>query len=111
MSYGGRYKERAGTPRQPLLGNAGVEGEIVLYADEGRPERALADLDGFEMVWVIAYCHLNQGNPQAGGARWAPSVKPPRGPPGVRRGLFATRSPHRPNQLALSAVRPTPVTD
>jgi len=47
-------------------------------------------------VWLIAFMHLN-------GPRLRPRVKPPRG--GPKRGVLATRAPHRPNPIALSAVR------
>ncbi len=59
-------------------------------------ERALADLAGFERVWLLWWFHHNDG--------WRPQVRPPRGPQ-QRRGVFATRSPHRPNPLGLTPVR------
>merc|ERR1719383_1506062 len=60
------------------------------------PAAALQDLEGFEYMWVVSYLHLNQG--------WAAQVTPPRGPR-KKRGLFATRAPHRPNHLGLSACK------
>ncbi len=66
---------------------------------EGRPsnfEQALQDLDGFERAWIVFGFHESQG--------WNPQVRPPRGD-GSKRGLFATRSPHRPNGLGISCVR------
>lgn len=48
-----------------------------------------------ERVWILAHLHLNQG--------YNVKVTPPRGPK-VKRGLLATRSPHRPNAIGLSAV-------
>jgi tRNA-Thr(GGU) m(6)t(6)A37 methyltransferase TsaA len=57
-------------------------------------EQALEDLRGFERIWVIFRFHQNR--------TWKPKVYPPRG--GVKRGLFATRSPHRPNPIGLSSV-------
>ena len=63
--------------------------------------QALADLEGFDYVWVVSHMHLNRG--------WKSKIRPPRGPTGVRRGLLATRAPHRPNQIALSAMRVTHV--
>lgn len=57
---------------------------------------ATSDLAGFERVWLVWWFHRNQG--------WRPKVIPPRGPQ-KRRGLFATRSPHRPNALGLTPVR------
>jgi tRNA-Thr(GGU) m(6)t(6)A37 methyltransferase TsaA len=53
----------------------------------------LQDLQGFERVWLIFAFHLSEG--------WKPMVKPPRG--GPKRGVLATRSPHRPNALGLAA--------
>lgn len=58
-------------------------------------ERALQDLAGFSRVWLLWWFHRN--------TEWRPLVLPPRGP-AQRRGLFATRSPHRPNPLGLTAV-------
>ena len=58
-------------------------------------EAALRDLAGFDRVWLIWWFHRNEG--------WRPLVLPPRGPV-QRRGVFATRSPHRPNPLGLTPV-------
>lgn len=59
-------------------------------------EHALEDLAGWELIWVIFWFHHNTG--------WRPKVLPPRSTTG-RKGVFATRSPHRPNPLGLSVVR------
>lgn len=59
-------------------------------------EQALQDLAGCERVWLIWWFHRNDN--------WRPLVLPPRGP-AQRRGVFATRSPHRPNPLGLTPVR------
>ncbi len=58
-------------------------------------EDALRDLAGFERIWLLWWFHRNEG--------WRPLVLPPRGPI-QRRGVFATRSPHRPNPLGLTPV-------
>lgn len=58
-------------------------------------EQALQDLEGFERIWLLSWFHRNDN--------WRPLVLPPRGP-ARRRGVFATRSPHRPNPLGLTAV-------
>ncbi len=58
-------------------------------------ELALRDLEGFSRVWLVWWFHRNQG--------WRPLVLPPRGP-AKRRGVFATRSPYRPNPLGLTPV-------
>ena len=57
---------------------------------------ATSDLGGFERVWLLWWFHRNTD--------WRPKVIPPRGPQ-KRRGVFATRSPHRPNALGLTPVR------
>ncbi len=58
-------------------------------------ELALEDLAGFDRVWLVSWFHTN--------VSWRPRALPPRGP-AVRRGLFATRSPHRPNPIGLTCV-------
>lgn len=88
------FSDRLSAPRQPSAARD-VEGTIELFP--GRDfEHALSDLDGWEYLWVIFCFHLNQG--------WRPKVLPPRSA-GGRRGVFATRSPHRPNPIGMSAVR------
>jgi len=94
------YTERHGTPRQSQLSHPPADYEpaiarIELFEDIV-PAIALKDLAGFDYLWVIAWLHLNQ--------HWNPTVMPPRGPR-VRRGTLATRAPHRPNPLGLSATR------
>ncbi len=94
------YRERHGTPRQATVGDPAGGDDIadgVLVLDESKvPAAALKDLDGFDYVWVIVWLHLNR--------HWRPQVKPPRGPR-VARGVLATRAPHRPNPIGLSACR------
>ncbi|MES2965034.1 MAG: tRNA (N6-threonylcarbamoyladenosine(37)-N6)-methyltransferase TrmO [Bdellovibrionota bacterium] len=58
-------------------------------------EQALSDLEGFERAWIVYDFHHNPN--------WKPMVKPPRGP-ATKRGVFATRSPYRPNSIGLSSV-------
>ena len=73
------------------------DAEALLEMDaEQIPAIALADLAGIDRIWVLSWLHR--------GGTWAPVVRPPRGTR-ERRGLFATRSPDRPNPLGLSAVR------
>jgi tRNA-Thr(GGU) m(6)t(6)A37 methyltransferase TsaA len=80
--------------RQPRAAG-GVPGRIELFPGRNF-EHALEDLDGWEYIWVIFWFHLNRS--------WRPKVLPPRSRSG-RKGVFSTRSPHRPNPLGLSAVR------
>jgi tRNA-Thr(GGU) m(6)t(6)A37 methyltransferase TsaA len=80
--------------RQPRAA-AGTRGSIELFPGRNF-EHALEDLEGWDYLWVIYWFHLN--------AAWRPKVLPPRSTSG-RKGVFATRSPHRPNPIGLSAVR------
>jgi tRNA (adenine37-N6)-methyltransferase len=59
-------------------------------------EQALQDVAGFDRVWLLWWFDRN--------TTWRPRVMPPRGP-AQRRGVFATRSPHRPNPLGMTPVR------
>jgi tRNA-Thr(GGU) m(6)t(6)A37 methyltransferase TsaA len=79
-------------PRQPSAAR-GVAGTIELFAGHNF-EQALEDIEGFNFIWVVFWFHLNQS--------WKPKVSPPRS--GLRRGVFATRSPYRPNPIGLSVV-------
>jgi len=98
------HRERHGTPRQASVvadrGERPEEAAVIEVFPSLLPAEALTDIAGFEYLWVISWMHLNRG--------WNPTVIPPRGPR-VRRGVLATRAPHRPNQLALSAARLTRV--
>jgi tRNA-Thr(GGU) m(6)t(6)A37 methyltransferase TsaA len=89
------YQRRFGTPQQASAIDSRAEAWLEL--DTQRiPEEALADLAGVERIWILSYLHES--------GTWGPRVRPPRGAR-VRRSLFATRSPDRPNPLGLSAVR------
>lgn len=87
-------------PRQGAYSSVAESAMIELYSRyEGRPSnfaQALQDLEGFERAWVVFGFHESQG--------WNPQVRPPRGD-GRKRGLFATRSPHRPNRIGISSVK------
>jgi tRNA-Thr(GGU) m(6)t(6)A37 methyltransferase TsaA len=88
------FAVRSDAPRQPAAAD-GAPGTIELFPGH-HYEDALADLDGFERIWVLFWFHGNTG--------WRPKVLPPRSTTG-RKGVFATRSPHRPNPLGLSVLR------
>ena len=89
------YEQRFGTPHQAAAIDS--DRHAVLELDPARiPEDALRDLLGIDRIWVLSFLHRS--------GTWGPLVRPPRGPR-VQRGLFATRSPDRPNPLGLSAVQ------
>jgi len=81
-------------PRQPA---AARDAPGVIELLPGRNlEHAIEDLAGWERIWVLFWFDRNEG--------WRPKVLPPRSTSG-RKGVLATRSPHRPNPLGLSALR------
>jgi len=87
------FSERVEAPRQPYAA-AGVAGTIELFEGQNF-EHALADLEAWDHIWVIFWFHLNKG--------WRPKVLPPRSE--IKRGVFATRSPYRPNPIGMSVLR------
>jgi tRNA-Thr(GGU) m(6)t(6)A37 methyltransferase TsaA len=92
------YAKRIDAPHQPSVvagTESGAPAEATLELHASLPETVLRDLAGFERIWLIFAFHLSEG--------WAPLVQPPRGPR-RKRGVLATRSPHRPNPLGLSCV-------
>jgi tRNA-Thr(GGU) m(6)t(6)A37 methyltransferase TsaA len=85
------FLDRLDAPRQSA--NSEAIGSIELFPRSGI-EHALEDLSTFRLIWVLFWFHRNLG--------WRPKVRPPRSR--KRRGVFATRSPYRPNPIGLSAV-------
>jgi tRNA-Thr(GGU) m(6)t(6)A37 methyltransferase TsaA len=86
-----RYRYEAARQAVLSLDNTGI---VRLEPGQGY-EAALAGLEGFERLWLIYDLHLNE--------TWRPMVSTPRAD-APRFGVFATRSPHRPNRLGLSCV-------
>lgn len=91
------YESKFGVPRQSGVVNQ-LECRIV-FAPEFRNRDALRGIEGYDYLWLI------WSFSEAIRADWSPTVRPPRLGGNVRRGVFATRSPFRPNPLALSSVR------
>ena len=81
--------------RQASVDTANSLGEIRLLGNKDF-EQALEDLEGFERIWIVYQFHHN--------SEWKPKVMPPRGAR-IKRGVFATRAPYRPNPIGLSCVR------
>lgn len=91
------FPGKFGVPRQ-----AGLVPELrgrVVFEPPFRSPEALRGMDGFSHLWLIWEFSENK---EAG---WSPTVRPPRLGGNQRVGVFATRSPFRPNPIALSAVR------
>lgn len=89
------YKDKFGVPRQPGLVKAATA-RLKIRADL-QPHQSLQGLEGFSHLWLIWVFHENRT------ARYHAKVHPPR-LDGESLGVFATRSPHRPNPLGLSLV-------
>ena len=92
------FATKVEAPRQPAA-SANTPGIIELLPGRNL-EHAIEDLAGWERIWVIFWFDRNAG--------WRPKVLPPRSTDG-RKGVLATRSPHRPNPLGLSVLRLTRV--
>ncbi len=89
------YTTKFGIPRQPGL--VRFEGRIV-FEPEFRNPAALRGLEGFDRIWLIWSFSRNLRD------SWTATVRPPRLGGSARQGVFATRSPFRPNGLGLSCV-------
>ncbi len=90
-------KTKFGVPRQSGLAKSLVS--RIVFEPEFRVADALRGLDEFSHIWLI------WGFSEARRDGWSPTVRPPRLGGNERLGVFATRSPFRPNSLALSCVK------
>jgi tRNA-Thr(GGU) m(6)t(6)A37 methyltransferase TsaA len=89
------YSSKYAAPRQPGTSSRRTVGTITLEPGHNF-EQALQDLKGFGYIWVLFWFHENRN--------WKPMVLPPVGDR-KKRGVFATRSPHRPNPIGLSLCK------
>ena len=94
------FVSKFGIPRQSGLVPE-LRGEIR-FCDKYRRTEAVRGLEGFDYIWLIWEFSANRRDPDAA---WQPTVRPPRLGGNARLGVFATRSPFRPNPLGLSCVR------
>lgn len=91
------FKGKFGVPRQ-----AGLVPQLrgrVVFTPPFRSQEALRGIEGFSHLWLIWEFSENKR------AGWSPTVRPPRLGGNVRLGVFATRSPFRPNPIGLSCVK------
>lgn len=91
------FPTKFGIPRQ-----SGLVDELrstVIFEPEFRNADALRGIEGFSHLWLIWEFSESVGKP------WSPTVRPPRLGGNARLGVFATRSPFRPNPVGLSCVR------
>ena len=90
------FKEKFGIPRQPGLVE---EARAVLkLRNEADFHHAVRGLEMFSHVWVVFVFHQHDAR------NWKPSIRPPRMGGAKKIGVLASRSPHRPNPIGISAV-------
>lgn len=103
------FTDKFGIPRQSREESC-IETRIVFEPDF-RVREALRGIEGYSHLWLIwgfSRCAIHNAQSATGIGEtpdWSPTVRPPRLGGNVRMGVFATRSPFRPNALGLSSVR------
>lgn len=90
------YKEKFGVPRQSGL--APSVKSTIEFCDGFRDENCIRDIEQYSHLWLLWGFSKNEN-------QWSPTVRPPRLGGNKRVGVFATRSPFRPNPIGLSCVR------
>lgn len=91
------FKEKFGIPRQSgLIESARAK---IVFLPEYRNPDALRGLDGYTHLWLLWQFS------EAVRSEWSPTVRPPRLGGNKRMGVFASRSPFRPNPIGLSSVK------
>ena len=90
------FKEKFGIPRQS--GKTEARGEITFYPEFNDPN-AVRGLEKFSHLWILFDFSLSHTD------KFEPTVRPPRLGGNVKMGVFATRSPFRPNPIGLSSVK------
>jgi tRNA-Thr(GGU) m(6)t(6)A37 methyltransferase TsaA len=87
------FREKIEAPRQAVVAKE-IQGVIEIFDEPGMRD-ALQNLEEWKRIWVLFWFDRNVG--------WKPKVRPPRAD--GKKGLFSTRSPHRPNAIGMSAVK------
>ncbi len=89
------FQTKFGIPRQSGLAQSLLA--TVVFAPDYRAPEALRGIEGFSHLWLLWGFSASKG--------WSPTVRPPRLGGNTRVGVFASRSPFRPNPIGLSCVR------
>ena len=89
------YKEKFGVPRQSGL--APSVKSVIEFSEGYRDENCIRDIEQYSHLWLLWGFSKNE-------SQWSPTVRPPRLGGNKRVGVFATRSPFRPNPIGLSCV-------
>lgn len=97
------FPSKFGIPRQ-----SGIVKELrgcIVFEPEFRNADALRGLDGFDYLWILWEFSANRTMKERGATSWQPTVRPPLLGGNVQMGVFATRSPYRPNPIGLSSAQ------
>jgi tRNA-Thr(GGU) m(6)t(6)A37 methyltransferase TsaA len=97
------FPTKFGIPRQ-----SGIIEELrgrIVFTPEYRNMDALRGLEGFDYLWIIWDFSANRTKEERGSSSWQPTVRPPLLGGNTQVGVFATRSPYRPNPIGLSSVK------
>ena len=92
----GSFPEKFGIPRQGGLADTRAK---IIFEPEYRAAEAFRGLEDYSHIWLLWVFSESAGRP------WSPTVRPPCLGGNLRKGVFATRSPFRPNPIGLSCVR------
>jgi tRNA (adenine37-N6)-methyltransferase len=90
------FKQKFGAPRQ--AGEVAAAEGFIRFASPYQNPDAFREIEGFSHLWLIYQFHLTKEK------GWTPLIRPPRLGGNTRVGVFASRSPFRPNSLGLSVV-------
>lgn len=97
------FKEKFGIPRQPGLAPLATA-RLEFFAPYNNPN-AFDGLNECSHIWIQFVFHANRNEQSNRAEQWKPKVRPPRLGGNKSRGVFATRSPVRPNPIGLSVVK------
>ncbi len=97
------FKEKFGIPRQSGIADE-AKGRIIFEPEYRNPD-ALRGIEGYSHLWLIWQFSEVVKELKENGKSWSPTVRPPRLGGNKKMGVFATRSPYRPNPIGLSCVR------
>ncbi len=98
------YSGKFGIPRQSGLDGGSLS--KIVFEKPYRDPSALKGIEGYSHLWLLWY--FSEGEKKE---KWTPTVRPPRLGGNERVGVFASRSPNRPNRIGLSCVQLDGVTD
>ena len=97
------FPTKFGIPRQ-----SGIVDELrgcIVFEPTYRNADALRGLEGFDYLWILWEFSANRSTQERGATAWQPTVRPPLLGGNTQMGVFATRSPYRPNPIGLSSVK------